>query len=309
MRKQLAYLSILLTLASIPTPIFAQEEPDAESLARAKEYYEKGEVAFRLAKFEEAITWFEKAYEETQLPAFLLNIAQSYKQMNRCDRAIFFYKQYRQQDNIDKDGVDKLIQACEEELKVTPPKSEPVGPKTLPSPDLGNPSSISFMVRGMFAAGSVGSQQTGGRNIAGAGLAVGAVYLYDMTQEISFGAQAGVDGRTTGLRAAPAPDNEILQSPDLRLFGTGIFVYEIKPKIEAVLALGLTLDAEGSRLLAAKVGAEILYEFKRDLKLNASLGYETAQSDRDFDQLLGCDEIRCSYQQLDLSVGAWYQIF
>jgi tetratricopeptide (TPR) repeat protein len=101
MRKQLALLSIVLTLCGAPSPVFAQEEPDAESMARAKEYYEKGEVAFRLAKFEEAITWFEKAYEETQLPAFLLNIAQSYKQLRRCDKAIFFYKQYRQQDNVD----------------------------------------------------------------------------------------------------------------------------------------------------------------------------------------------------------------
>jgi hypothetical protein len=161
----------------------------------------------------------------------------------------------------------------------------------------------------MFAAGSVGSKETGGQNITGVGLTVGAAYLYDMTDQLSFGAQLGIDGRTTGLRAAAAPDNQILQSPDLRIFGLGVFLFEIKPKIEAVIDLGLALDAEGSRLLSAKIGAEVLYEFKSSLKLNASLGYETAKSDRDFDQLLGCGDIRCSYQQLDLSIGAWYQIF
>jgi tetratricopeptide (TPR) repeat protein len=310
MRRPLATACVLLTLLSVPTVTWAQDGPDDEAIARAQEYFEKGKVAFQLGKFEEAIVWFEKAYEETQYPDFLLNIAQSYKQLHRCDKAIFFYKQYKQQDNIDKEGVEKLISACEEEIRLTP-KTQPTQnpPKTLPSPDLKKPSSVSVFARGMFAAGSVGSKETGGQNITGVGFSVGSAFLFQMPQHISFGALAAVEGRTTGLAAVGDPDNEILQSPDLRLSGAGIFMYGFKPKMEALLDLGLSVGADGARPVAARVGAEFLYEFKNSLKLNASLGYETARSDKDFDLILGCEEVRCSYQQLDIAIGAWYRVF
>jgi tetratricopeptide (TPR) repeat protein len=314
MRKRLATTFVLLTLLSTPNVVMAQDGPDDEAIARAQDYFSKGKVSFQLGKFEEAIVWFEKAYEETEYPDFLLNIAQSYKQLHRCDKAIFFYKQYKQQDNVDKDGVQKLIVACEEELRLEPPKSQPSGnnnpPKILPSPNLSKPSSISLFARGAFAAGSVGSKETGGRNITGAGFSVGSAFLFNMTPQVSFGAMAALEGRTTGLVVAADPGNEILQSPDLRFSGAGVFVYGFKPKMEAMLDLGLTIGADGARPVAARVAAEFLYELKSSIKLNASLGYETARADKDFDLLLGCsDDTRCSYQQLDLSIGAWYQLF
>jgi tetratricopeptide (TPR) repeat protein len=311
MRKRLATTFVLLTLCNTPTLLLAQDGPDDEAIARGQEYFEKGKVSFQLGKFEEAILLFEKAYEETQFPDLLLNIGQSYKQLHRCDKAIFFYKQYKQQDRIDKDGVEKLIKACEEELRLTPPKSQPdkTPPQILPSPDLSKPSSVWLFARGALATGSVGSKETGGRNITGAGFSVGATFLFEMAPQISFGAMAALEGRTTGLVAAGDPDNEILQSPDLRFSGSGVFVYGFKPKMEAMLDLGLAIGADGARPVAARVAAEFLYEFKNSIKLNASLGYETARADKDFDLLLGCGDIRCSYQQLDLSIGAWYQLF
>ena len=138
-------LKVITTIKSLSNPtivIMGQRYPVQKELENKglmiminyinEEYYKEGEKAFKLGKFDEAIDWFEKAYEETLYPAFLLNIAQCYKQLHRCDKAIFLYKQYKQSENVDQ-GVQNLIDACEEELKNTP-TSVPVTPEPVPPP-------------------------------------------------------------------------------------------------------------------------------------------------------------------------------
>ena len=68
--------------------------PDDASINSAKTYYEKGNAAYNLGKFEEAITWFTKAYETWAVPDFLYNIAQSYRLGGNCKQALFVYKRY-----------------------------------------------------------------------------------------------------------------------------------------------------------------------------------------------------------------------
>ena len=59
-----------------------------------EEHYQQGMKAYTLGRFEEAIEEFEKAYELRQEPVFLFNIAQSHRQNNNPQRAIFFYRRY-----------------------------------------------------------------------------------------------------------------------------------------------------------------------------------------------------------------------
>src|SRR5262245_29254172 len=61
---------------------------------RALERWEKGNQKFNLGAFDEAIKEFTAAYEEYPAPEFLFNIGQCYRQLNDCDRAVFFYKRY-----------------------------------------------------------------------------------------------------------------------------------------------------------------------------------------------------------------------
>jgi tetratricopeptide (TPR) repeat protein len=54
--------------------------------------------AYTLGHFPEAIEEFEKAYEMRSEPIFLYNIAQSHRQSNSPQRAIFFYRRYLEAD-------------------------------------------------------------------------------------------------------------------------------------------------------------------------------------------------------------------
>ncbi len=60
----------------------------------ALEHYERGTTAYNLGRFEDAITEYQSAYESHPAPEFLFNIAQAYRQLDRCEPATFFYKRY-----------------------------------------------------------------------------------------------------------------------------------------------------------------------------------------------------------------------
>jgi hypothetical protein len=62
--------------------------------AQARQDFEAGERAYNLGDFDKAIVLFRKAYEEWPEPAFLFNIAQTYRQAGDCRQAAFFYKRF-----------------------------------------------------------------------------------------------------------------------------------------------------------------------------------------------------------------------
>jgi tetratricopeptide (TPR) repeat protein len=70
----------------------AQEKPDNK--AAAKEHYNRGTSFYDLGKYNEAIKEFEAAYQPKNDPAFLYNLAQSYRQAGNHERAVHFYKTY-----------------------------------------------------------------------------------------------------------------------------------------------------------------------------------------------------------------------
>ena len=83
-----------LTVALWSATAFADE-------ASARKKYDAGERAYNLGEFHKAVELFKEAYADWPEPAFLFNIAQTYRQAGDCKQALFFYKRFlalKQQD-------------------------------------------------------------------------------------------------------------------------------------------------------------------------------------------------------------------
>ncbi|MBK9035778.1 MAG: hypothetical protein IPL61_31765 [Myxococcales bacterium] len=103
-----AFLSFALAGGALaPTSVQAQPldeiKPDDPEMVppaskdpteRAREFYTRGRKNYDLARFRRAIALFTKAYEELPDGAFLFNIAQSYRQLDDCKQALFYYKRF-----------------------------------------------------------------------------------------------------------------------------------------------------------------------------------------------------------------------
>lgn len=83
----------------------------AASLATAQpksadEWDKEGETQYSLGNFDQAAEAFKKAFEAENKPNYLYNVAQAYRQGNKCKEAQFFYKRYL--DLKDNDKVKPL---------------------------------------------------------------------------------------------------------------------------------------------------------------------------------------------------------
>ncbi|HXI60194.1 MAG TPA: tetratricopeptide repeat protein, partial [Polyangia bacterium] len=67
---------------------------DTAATAAAREHYQKGTAFFDLGKYQDAIKEFEAAYEAKNDPAFLYNLAQSYRLAGNPEQALRFYRTY-----------------------------------------------------------------------------------------------------------------------------------------------------------------------------------------------------------------------
>ena len=76
----------------------------------AQDHFKRGNTAYNLARFDEAVEEFTKAYEAWPQPAFLYNIAQAYRLSGNCKQALYFYKRFRalkDRDTVHPLGADK----------------------------------------------------------------------------------------------------------------------------------------------------------------------------------------------------------
>ena len=71
----------------------AQDKP-GDAKAAAKEHYNRGTSFYDLGRYDDAVKEFEAAYQLKNDPAFLYNLAQSYRQAGNHERAVHFYKTY-----------------------------------------------------------------------------------------------------------------------------------------------------------------------------------------------------------------------
>jgi len=83
----------LLVSAALTGPVWAQDKA-ADVKAAAKEHYTRGTSFYDLGRYDEAIKEFEAAYQLKNDPAFLYNLAQSYRQAGKHAEAVHFYKTY-----------------------------------------------------------------------------------------------------------------------------------------------------------------------------------------------------------------------
>ena len=64
----------------------------------ADDWYKEGETQYNLGNFDKAAEAFKQGFaletDESKKPAYLYNVAQAYRQGNKCKDAAFFYKRY-----------------------------------------------------------------------------------------------------------------------------------------------------------------------------------------------------------------------
>src|SRR2546425_5930425 len=111
--------SALLRLLAIASFCFvaapARVHADDVQTRSAKRHFDRGETLFALAKFDQALEEYQKAFDAKPLPDFLYNIGQCYRNLGDYDQAIFSFKKYLnlKPDAPDKEKVDKLIEELE----------------------------------------------------------------------------------------------------------------------------------------------------------------------------------------------------
>jgi tetratricopeptide (TPR) repeat protein len=86
-------LAVLTAVLLCAAPARAQDKP-VDPKAAAKEHYTRGTSFYDLGRYDDAIKEFEAAYELKNDPAFLYNLAQSYRQAGKHEQAVHFYKTY-----------------------------------------------------------------------------------------------------------------------------------------------------------------------------------------------------------------------
>jgi hypothetical protein len=102
------WLGLLFVLVAAPRGASADRE-------EALQHWKKGETAYSLGRFDEAIGHFERAYVAHPAPAFTFNIAQCHRQLKNCERAAFFYRRYlsMEPDAENRDEVKGFIDEME----------------------------------------------------------------------------------------------------------------------------------------------------------------------------------------------------
>jgi len=90
---------------------------DTASDAEAKKHFDEAQLQYKLGRFEEAFTEYQKAYELAPFADLLFNMGQCRRNLKDYDRALFFFRSYVREAKRaeDKARVNRLIEQLEEE--------------------------------------------------------------------------------------------------------------------------------------------------------------------------------------------------
>src|SRR5579884_3926042 len=146
MKRLVLALALVLPVVKAQ-PSFAQarhHKPDSEQEkkdAEARDHYEKGLTHYNLGEFDPAVEEFKKAYELSNAPGLLFNIAQVYRAKEDYKQALYFYRTYLrlQPDAPNRADVEARIadlekmQAEKQRLADAPPK-ETIAPNGTATP-------------------------------------------------------------------------------------------------------------------------------------------------------------------------------
>ena len=105
-----------LTAAVLPAPRIAFAETAQEKASRR--HYDRAEKQFALGKFEDALEYYQKAYDADPRPGFLFNIGQCHRNIGDYESAVFSYKKYLklEPDAPNREQVEGLIEDLERKL-------------------------------------------------------------------------------------------------------------------------------------------------------------------------------------------------
>jgi len=218
MNRRVKFIITAIFVLGASTGIARQGHAQSRAKQTAEAHYEKGMKAYTLGHFPEAIEEFERAYEMRSEPIFLYNIAQSHRQNNAPQRAIFFYRRYLEADpNVkNRAEIEKRIKDMETQLNAQKEKEHAAAamtpapvPAIPPTPPVAEPSPPSATeVQTPQPASSEDTHP--GRGLRIGGLVAGGVGVAAVAAGIAFGLHA------TSLhdQAYPAPPRAYDYSKD-----------------------------------------------------------------------------------------------
>ena len=79
----------VIAIGSAMTAPIAAADPKS-----ANDFFKDGQTQYDLGNFNKAIEAFKRAYELDPKAAYIYNVAQSYRQLQDCKNALFFYKRF-----------------------------------------------------------------------------------------------------------------------------------------------------------------------------------------------------------------------
>ena len=139
----------LLLLVALLASLYAVPAPAATTAdrARARQLFREAQQHYKLAEYPQALDGFKEVYRILEDPSLLFNLAQCYRQLNRKEDAIRFYRTYLHDatDVADRDSVEQIVAGLEKALRdeqtarAAPPQSTietpaTVAPTTTPAP-------------------------------------------------------------------------------------------------------------------------------------------------------------------------------
>ena len=91
MPTPIARLLVFVFVSLVAMRVAAAEDPEMRA---AKRYFDRGQKAFNLGKFDDALEQYQKAYDAKPIPDILFNIGQCYRNLGDYEAAIFSFKKY-----------------------------------------------------------------------------------------------------------------------------------------------------------------------------------------------------------------------
>jgi len=110
--------AILISICLLSS-VAALAEPGADELARAKDHFRRGNQLYDIGKYLDAAAEYRQAFELSEKPAFLFNIAQAYRLGNNAEEAIAAYRGFlrRIPDAAQRAEVEEHIEVLSKRLE------------------------------------------------------------------------------------------------------------------------------------------------------------------------------------------------
>lgn len=194
-RACLAAVAVLITIGAGPA---------MADKARSVEIYKKAAKSYKAGHFDRALELFLSAYDEHPSPAYLYNIAQTYRELGNCEKALSYYDQFLEKSKrrayraVIERRAKKLRAECGDEVPAPAMDAEPAAstePATADPQEGGVDTALTEaggQESGLEASPAAGPTGPAGQNSGSAGAQV------TLTHPEAPAAQAGTF-RGTGL--------------------------------------------------------------------------------------------------------------